>query len=408
MPWRPSNGRRRHGNEVTIKARESGPYLVRGPVTLTDADGNRIHRARPQRRALPLRRIADQAVLRRNAQDQRFHGDGARAARRSEPEASRANAVVRSRGLRFRTSATFSSAAPTADSMPKSCSRPRASRASTRCSTTCGRRRRRSTCGRGSGPRSRLDRQRAAAQPALQDARRCRSRTTTRSTSRTPLLGNDDIPISVAQADRPMEYFYRNTGGDELLFIHHGAGVLETQFGELAYRERDYLVVPTGTTYRVLPASPTRMLVHESTRQRNDSAAVSQRVRSARRARAVLRARFSRAGAQGAGRSARRIRNPRHQRRPQRDLRRAESSLRRRRLGRLLLSLRVQRRRVRADHRQAAPAAAGARDLRSAGSGLLRVRAAAVRLSSAGNSGALQPLQRRLRRSARTTSAATS
>jgi CDGSH-type Zn-finger protein len=27
-------------DEVTIKVRESGPYLVRGSVTLTDADGN--------------------------------------------------------------------------------------------------------------------------------------------------------------------------------------------------------------------------------------------------------------------------------------------------------------------------------------------------------------------------------
>ena len=83
--------------------------------------------------------------------------------------------------------------------------------------------------------------------------------------TRTPLLGNRDIVISIAQADRPMEYFYRNTGGDELLFIHNGAGVLETQFGQLAYRQHDYLVVPTGTTYRVLPSSPTRMLVHACT-----------------------------------------------------------------------------------------------------------------------------------------------
>jgi CDGSH iron-sulfur domain-containing protein 3 len=28
-------------DEITIKVRESGPYLVRGSVTLTDADGNR-------------------------------------------------------------------------------------------------------------------------------------------------------------------------------------------------------------------------------------------------------------------------------------------------------------------------------------------------------------------------------
>jgi len=83
--------------------------------------------------------------------------------------------------------------------------------------------------------------------------------------SRTPLLGNDDVVIAVANAERPMEYFYRNTGGDELLFIHSGAGVLESQFGELAYRAHDYLVIPTGTTYRIVPASPTRMLVHELT-----------------------------------------------------------------------------------------------------------------------------------------------
>ncbi len=83
--------------------------------------------------------------------------------------------------------------------------------------------------------------------------------------SRTPLLGNDDIVISVANADQPMDHFYRNVGGDELLFIHSGAGMIESQFGDLAYRAHDYLVIPTGTTYRIVPSSPTRMLVHEST-----------------------------------------------------------------------------------------------------------------------------------------------
>lgn len=82
--------------------------------------------------------------------------------------------------------------------------------------------------------------------------------------SRRAVLGNSDIVISIAQADTPMEYFYRNTGGDELLFIHHGAGVIETPFGELAYREHDYIILPAGTTYRLLPATPTRMMVHES------------------------------------------------------------------------------------------------------------------------------------------------
>ncbi len=62
-----------------------------------------------------------------------------------------------------------------------------------------------------------------------------------------------------------MDYFYRNVGGDEMLFVHRGAGVLETPFGDLAYRAHDYLIIPCGTTYRLQPSSPTRLLVHEST-----------------------------------------------------------------------------------------------------------------------------------------------
>ena len=89
--------------------------------------------------------------------------------------------------------------------------------------------------------------------------------------------------------------------------------------------------------------------------------------------------------------------DPRHEQRPQRGVHRAESSVRRRRMGRILLSVRLQSRRVRADHRQTASAAAGARDVRGARRSVLRIRPAALRLSSARDSGAVQPLERRLR-----------
>jgi homogentisate 1,2-dioxygenase len=82
--------------------------------------------------------------------------------------------------------------------------------------------------------------------------------------ARTPLLGNDDLLLSVADVDRPMEFFYRNAGGDELIFVHTGSGVLETPYGDLPYRDHDYLIVPTGTTYRLQPSAPTRLLVHET------------------------------------------------------------------------------------------------------------------------------------------------
>jgi homogentisate 1,2-dioxygenase len=61
-----------------------------------------------------------------------------------------------------------------------------------------------------------------------------------------------------------MEFFYRNAGGDELLFVHTGTGTLETTFGTIEYRAHDYLVIPSGVTYRLQPATPTRLVVHES------------------------------------------------------------------------------------------------------------------------------------------------
>ncbi|MBD5654352.1 MAG: homogentisate 1,2-dioxygenase [Candidatus Eremiobacteraeota bacterium] len=81
---------------------------------------------------------------------------------------------------------------------------------------------------------------------------------------RVAVLGNADIRVSVADVDRPMPYFYRNVGGDELLFVHRGSGTLETAFGDLPYRPHDYLVVPCGTTYRLRPAATTRLVVYES------------------------------------------------------------------------------------------------------------------------------------------------
>lgn len=83
--------------------------------------------------------------------------------------------------------------------------------------------------------------------------------------ARVPLFGNADIVIARANVTESMPFFYRNAGGDELLFVHRGAGKLQTPFGDLAYRERDYLVVPTGTTYRVLPTVSTELLIYETT-----------------------------------------------------------------------------------------------------------------------------------------------
>ena len=83
---------------------------------------------------------------------------------------------------------------------------------------------------------------------------------------RVPMMGNGDVVLYLVRPDEPMDYWYRFAHGDEVIFVHDGSGVLESQFGSLRYRKGDYLVLPTGVTWRILPDQDVeqRMLVIES------------------------------------------------------------------------------------------------------------------------------------------------
>ncbi|WP_335873045.1 homogentisate 1,2-dioxygenase [Bacillus sp. 2205SS5-2] len=81
---------------------------------------------------------------------------------------------------------------------------------------------------------------------------------------RTYLLGNDDLLIGTARVKEDMKSYYRNGDGDEMLFVHYGSGKLETMFGSLTYRKGDYVIIPIGTIYRVLPQEETKFLFVES------------------------------------------------------------------------------------------------------------------------------------------------
>ena len=65
------------------------------------------------------------------------------------------------------------------------------------------------------------------------------------------LLANDEVRVGywTLTAGR-MPWFFRDADGDLVYFVHAGAGVLETEYGPLAYRAGDYLIVPRGTTHR--------------------------------------------------------------------------------------------------------------------------------------------------------------
>jgi len=69
------------------------------------------------------------------------------------------------------------------------------------------------------------------------------------------VLGNRDIEIYVSRRSEPMPFYYRNADGDELIFVHRGAGVIETDFGPLHFEKGDYIVMPRAVTYRVVPES---------------------------------------------------------------------------------------------------------------------------------------------------------
>lgn len=67
---------------------------------------------------------------------------------------------------------------------------------------------------------------------------------------RTPLLFNSDVGVSISRPAEDDDFFYRNGQGDEIVFVTRGEGVLESQLGELDFRQGDYLVIPKGIIHR--------------------------------------------------------------------------------------------------------------------------------------------------------------
>jgi homogentisate 1,2-dioxygenase len=64
------------------------------------------------------------------------------------------------------------------------------------------------------------------------------------------LMFNPDLEVSVCKPTEGHGGFYRNGEGDEVVYVHHGGGILHTVFGAVPFRERDYVVIPRGTTVR--------------------------------------------------------------------------------------------------------------------------------------------------------------
>ena len=69
----------------------------------------------------------------------------------------------------------------------------------------------------------------------------------------TKIMYNSDISISISRRKTEMNYYFRNGDGDECIFIHRGNGTFESDYGSMSYDQGDYLIIPRGATYRLVP-----------------------------------------------------------------------------------------------------------------------------------------------------------
>ncbi|MBX6169541.1 MAG: homogentisate 1,2-dioxygenase [Thermobispora bispora] len=77
------------------------------------------------------------------------------------------------------------------------------------------------------------------------------------------LAGNSDVRISYAATDAPSE-LYRDSMGDECVYIASGRARFESAYGALDVAEGDYVVIPTGTIHRWVPEGRVTALVIEA------------------------------------------------------------------------------------------------------------------------------------------------
>ncbi len=84
--------------------------------------------------------------------------------------------------------------------------------------------------------------------------------------SRKVVLLNQDVQISLSSPRQSMkDYFFKNSGADESIFVHVGSGKLKTIFGELSFKYGDYINIPRGTIYQIeFDTTENRLFIVES------------------------------------------------------------------------------------------------------------------------------------------------
>jgi homogentisate 1,2-dioxygenase len=79
------------------------------------------------------------------------------------------------------------------------------------------------------------------------------------------ILSNGNVRLRFWSAGQSMDHLVRNADGDDLMFVHQGAGELFCDYGHLSIVAGDYVVIPRGTMWRIETTAPLAALLIEAT-----------------------------------------------------------------------------------------------------------------------------------------------
>ena len=79
------------------------------------------------------------------------------------------------------------------------------------------------------------------------------------------ILSNAHCQLRYWEFSGAMDHLVRNADGDQLLFVHQGAGGLYCDFGHLRFASGDYIVLPRGTMWRLEASAGAALLLIEAT-----------------------------------------------------------------------------------------------------------------------------------------------
>lgn len=80
-------------------------------------------------------------------------------------------------------------------------------------------------------------------------------------------LRNSSCKIDISHISEDTDLFYQNAAAAEFIFVHHGTGILYSQYGKNPFRPGDQIVIPKGTIYQLKfdHFKQNKLLVIEST-----------------------------------------------------------------------------------------------------------------------------------------------